>query len=154
MNKGVSILETVLYIAIFAMIALLTVHTVLAFTRAVGEIRNTRHTIRESAIAMERIIREIRATESIDTAASVFGSHPGKLILTNASDTLTFSFSNGNIFLQKNSESAVSLTSDATTVTNLVFTHLTAANSEAIRIAMTIDNNQFYGTAVLRTNYK
>lgn len=152
--KGSSLLETVLYIGIFAILTLLTVNTVLALTRAVSEIRSVRHTINDSDSAIERVIREIRAAESVDTTASVLGSHPGKLVLTNASDIMTFSFSDGKILLQKNSEPTAPLTGNSTAITNLVFTHLTTTNSEAIRIVMMMDNKNFYGTAVLRNKYK
>lgn len=153
-KRGASLLETVLYIGIFAIITLLTVNTVLALTRAVSEIRSVRHIIQDSDTAMERMIREIRAAESIDTTASIFNTHPGKLVLANAPDITTFSFSDGKIFLQKNSESIVPIAGNTTVITNLIFTHFTTARSEAIRVTMTMDNKNFYGTAVLRTHYK
>jgi hypothetical protein len=144
-KKGYSVLETILYIAIFAVITLLTVNTVLTFTRAVGEIRDMRHTIRESAIAMERMLREIRAAESINTTASVLGVSPGTLVLNTASGTMTFSLVGQQI---------TPLTSNATKVTNLIFTRLVTGNAEAVRIQMTMDNKNFYGTAILRQIYK
>lgn len=151
---GASLLETVLYIGIFAIIALLTVNTVLALTRAVGEIRGLRHTIRDADIAMERMIREIRAAQNVDTGTSVLGSNPGTLVLAGTSSTITFSLLGGEqIFLQKNAESPRSLTSSSTRITNLVFTRLVASSSEAARIQMTMDNKNFYGTAVLRGSY-
>lgn len=153
--KGASLLETVLYIGIFAVITLLTVNTIVALTRAVGEIRATRAIIRDADIAMERVIREIRAAESVDTTASVLGSHPGKLMLTGTSSTITFSLLGGEqLYLQKNTEQPASLTSSSTRIINLVFTRLVASSSEAVRIRLTMNNKNFYGTAVLRTNYK
>ena len=155
LEKGYSALETVLYIGIFTIITLLTVNTVLALTRAVGEIRTLRHTIHDSHSALERVIREIRASESITTAASIFDTHPGKLVLAGTSSAITFSLLGGEqLFLQKNTEGAIPLTGSSTRVTNLIFTHLTASSSEAVRIRMTMDNKKFYGTAILRTNYK
>lgn len=153
--SGASLLETVLYVGIFAVITLLTVNTVLALTRAMGEMRTLRHTIQDSEIAMERMIREIRAAEIINTTASIFNTHPGKLVLTGTSSTITFSLVGGEqLFFQKNTNKAAPLTSSSTAITNLVFTHLIASSSEAVRIRMVMDNKNFYGTAVLRTNYK
>lgn len=154
-RSGASLLEAVLYIGIFTVITLLTVNTILALTRAVGEIRTIRHTIRDADIAMERIIREIRAAQAVDTATSILGSHPGKLVLAGTSSAITFSLLGGEqLFLKKDAGSPVSLTSSSTTITNLVFTRLVASSSEAMRIRMTIDNKNFYGTAVLRGSYK
>lgn len=153
--KGASLLEMVLYVGIFAVLTLLTVNTVLALTRAVGEIRGTRNIIRDADGAIERMIREIRAAESVDAAASVLGSHPGKLVLTGTSSTITFSLLGGEqLFLKKDVQPAASLTSSSTHITNLVFMRMVASSSEAIRIQMTMDNKKFYGTAVLRQIYK
>lgn len=161
---GASLLEMVLYVGIFAIITLLTVNTVLALTRAVGEIRSVRHIIRDSDIAMERMIREIRAAQTVDATASVLNTHPGKLVLTGTSSTITFSLLGGEqLFLKKNTGSPASptsqggpasLTSSSTRITNLVFTHLMASSSEAVRVRMTMNNKNFYGTAVLRGSYK
>ncbi|MEK7481070.1 MAG: hypothetical protein AAB604_03150 [Patescibacteria group bacterium] len=152
--KGASILETVLYIAIFAVITLLTVNTVLTFTRAVGEIRDMRHTIRESVIAMERMLREIRAANSIDIANSVLGTSPGTLALLGTPDNFTFSLQSGKLFLKKNAAPASAMTNSSVNITNLVFTRFVIINAEAVRIQMTMDNKNFYGTAILRQIYK
>lgn len=152
---GASLLETVLYVGIFAILTLLTVNTMLALTRAVGEIRTTRNTISDADIAMERVIREIRAAESIDVTSSVLNTNPGTLVLTGTSSAVTFSLLGGEqLFLQKNADQPAALTSNSTNITNLIFTRFVASSSEAVRVRMTIDNKNFYGTAVLRTNYK
>ena len=157
MKRGYTLLETVVYIGILAVIVVLALGAILSIYQAYGKARIERQIATNGDVAMERIIREVRAATSTK-ASSVFGSHPGVLAL---STDETFSLSGGLLRVQEGALPAQNLTSSDVTISNLIFYASTSPNSTIIRAEMTLDagagvfarSKKFYGSAVLRRAY-
>ena len=167
-KKGISLLETIIYIAILAVMVAVVVNTVLITTTAFGKSRVKRNVAVQGGAALERILREVRLANNVDVAGSVLGVHPGRLRLdttVSSSDetptTREVFLTSSTIMMLTSGSSDAALTADAE-ITNLVFYFIEAAEtSEAVRVEMTITGSvgqtttsqNFYGTAVLRRSY-
>ena len=157
MRRGYTLLETVVYVSILAVIATLALGSIVTMYRAYGKTKVERKIVTNGEVAVERIVREIRAATSTK-ASSVFKTHPGTLALSTGE---TFSFSSGIVQIQEGAGSAQNLTSDDVSVTNMVFYEATSTNSKLIKIELTIQSGagvflksrRFYGSAVMRASY-
>ncbi|MEK7647295.1 MAG: hypothetical protein AAB378_02905 [Patescibacteria group bacterium] len=165
---GFTLVEMVIYAAILAVISVLVVNTILMMVRSIGFFRSVRDINSSAEISMERMVREVRLAASIDVADSVLGSSPGRLTLntidlvTEIPQKITFLIDSGKISLQYDGEAVRALTSDAVTVSRLVFTEIANSTSTpAVRVEMSFQagggayqkSDNFYGTAVLRRSY-
>lgn len=159
--RGFSLIETVVYIAILAVISVIAVNTLLLIHSSLAEIRATRVLNAAAAVAMERTIRTIRDAKAVNVSASTLDSSPGLLSLTGSEPTpLTYVFSrdaNGALILNGSA-----LTPPGVMVMNLIFRRIVAGTiSEAIKVELTVaassgratTTQNFYGTAVLRNSY-
>lgn len=126
-NSGTSLIEGVIYLALFAVLSLVVTQLVFNMHNAFAKAR-LRRTVHEQATgALERMIREIRLAQSVDGSLSSMDVNPGTLVLnTVVSDTdatpivRKFFVQNNTLMLQEGSAPAIALTS-TTRITNLVF---------------------------------
>ena len=166
-SRGFSLLETLIYVAIMGFFFAVVVANVVVITRSHRGLAATRELEQSASVALDRLVREIRAAATVNNAQSTFGSHPGVLSIevrdenTETYDTIEFSVSDDRLILSHNGTSQGSLTSEAVRVTNLVFQSITTASSTAIKIEMelqssttdSIKTETFYHTAILRESY-
>jgi len=160
-NKtGFTLIEILIYASLLVLLIVLMANAVASLSHIIVEAK-TERAIRSSAeAAIERITREIRFAQTVDTGTSSFGTHPSTLVLTSidpfteAPQTVTISFASNQVTIKKGTGAVETLTSDSVTVTNLVFRHIVnGATSESIRTELTIENKSFYTTTVLRRSY-
>lgn len=156
-KNGYTLLETVVYVSILAVIAVLALESIVTMYRAYGKTKVERKIATNGEVAIERMVREIRSATSTKTN-SVFKTHPGTLAL---STDETFTFNNGILQVQEGAGSADNLTSDDVSISNLIFYASTSPNSTLIKIEMTVEagagillkSRKFYGSAVMRRSY-
>lgn len=157
MKKGYTLLETVVYVSILAVIAVLTLESIVTMYRAYGKTKIERQIATSGEVAIERMVREIRSATSTKTN-SVFKTHPGTLALSTGE---TFTFDNGILRVQEGVGNIDNLTSNDVAITNLIFYATTSPNSTLIKIEMTVEagagillkSRKFYGSAVMRSAY-
>ena len=146
-------MEALVYMAILAVVSAVVVESVLFIYKAFGRTRIERRLNLNGDIAIETMIREIRASSNTDPGSSLFGANPGVLKV----GAKTFSVS-GASALQ---EDGADITSDVS-VNNLIFyRQATSTLSEIIKIELTLSAGEgqflktknFYGSAVLRGAY-
>lgn len=165
-TRGLSLVETLLYVALLALSLLVVMQTLLALTRSFAVFRAAARIEQSAALSLERVVREVRDAQSISDAESVFGAHPGRLLLnttttTGAARTVLFSVSGGALMLTEDGAITGSLTGSTTNVSNLVFRKVTTGRSTGVKIEMTLSagsgfaarSENFYVTAVLRDSY-
>ena len=158
-RNGFTLIETILYSAIIAVVSIYIIGSILMLTKIFGDIR-LRSSINISArTAMERMIRVIRSAESIDTA-SIFGSHPGYLKLNTLDDfgnpaSIEFFLDGTNLMVKEGTSQPESLTASNINVSNLVFRQISVSpDSKAVKIELEISLKKFYDTAILRKSYQ
>ena len=152
-------IELLFYISIFAVVFLIMINSIIVMTRSFREASINTDIIQSSGI-MDRISREIRKAESINT----INTSDLKLNTTNDAGTATtvqFSLSGSNIIFYDNDVLLGNLNSPNISVTSLSFTQITTAKGTAVKVFMTVLSNNygsnrsenFYNTIVLRGNY-
>lgn len=167
MSGGYSLIETVMYIALFVLLASVLVGTLFGMTSAYREIRVNDDLLDSSSVAMERMTREIRDAVSIDTGASTFGATPGTLTLNSldgsgAPKTVEFNVAGSGALdiLDSTDGTARDLTGGHVVVTSLVFRNVTTAIGSAVKVEATFQSVRApgqtvteSGTAMLRGSY-
>lgn len=125
--RGFSLIETLVYTSIFAVISVLVINMTLSMASIFGKVRTQRNVHNQGAAALERILREIRLATSVATSSTAFATNPGKLALNtivSSADTTpiirSFFVSVGDIVLQENAASPFKLT-NGITIANLTF---------------------------------
>ncbi len=151
-KKGFSLLETILYIILMAMILstlalfLLQLTSARAKTRVISDVLSGAHLIEQ------RLSEAVRHAQAINVATSVFGTDPGVLSLemTDATrDPTVFSLSanDGQFQMSQDGGAATTLTPSNLQITNLVFTNLTGADDVGIiQVQFTVSTTSTSGS--------
>ena len=140
--------------------------TMVVIVRSYGSLKNAQRIEQEASLSMERMLREVRDSSSVDDAGSVLTTHPGELLLNTtdaagAARTVEFYLDNGKLSLRENGVVTGLITSNRTSVSSLVFRKITTARSKGVKIELTMQSGagasarseSFYTTAVLRDSY-
>ncbi|MBU2219377.1 type II secretion system GspH family protein [Patescibacteria group bacterium] len=154
MKKGFTLIETIIYTAIIAVIFILVVNSLTLVIKAFNQGRVIIKINNSAEVAIERMTREIRFAYDIDGSSDL--SH---LVLNT---DVEFYLDSGKIMIIDRGANAVALTSDDLTVTNLIFRQINSSSvSKAVKIEMAIQGSSgnyqktenFYNTAILRGSY-
>ncbi len=165
-HRGFSLVEMLFYVAILAISLVTVMQTLVVITRSYGILRSAQRVEQEASFSLDRMVREVRDASDVSDAESTFSVHPGKLFLTTttsegAARTVEFSLTAGKLSLKENGVVTGLLSSDKTSISNLVFRKITTARSKGVKIEMTMQSGtgtttrseNFYATAVLRDSY-
>jgi len=154
----------IIYIAFFAILSVLAINATIMVMRSFYTLRINQSISQSATTAMERMSREIRNAYNIDTANSTLGTSPGRLTLLTKDNigtliSVEFYVTAGNqVNMKIAGVDQGSLMTKTVTITNLVFTQITTANSKAVKVDMTLTDNRsgilkavkYYDTIVLR----
>ncbi len=152
-NKGFSLIEMIIYIAIIAVMFITLVQTVLSFTKSYRELVALRSVDRSAMASLERMTREIRNASVVNAGASLFVTSPGILSVsqTGVSTTTTRFYTDGGAMkVDVDGQYIGPLTMNRTSVTSLVFRQITGTTT-AIKIDMTLTASS--GPAVRTKSY-
>jgi type II secretory pathway pseudopilin PulG len=160
---GFSLIEMLVYVAILAFMLAVIIEVVLSVARSERVMKAVRSVENSAIVSLERISRELREAESVDTTLSTLGSHPGSLVLEGTdgegnSVTTEFYLSQGRLMLRENGVESGALTETGATVTDLKFHYFSATTSAGVRTEITIESGtsthyrteKFYSTSVTR----
>lgn len=144
MNKGFTLIEVLIYMAILGLV----VSGFVSFSLSISDSRNKNYVIQEvqanGRLALELISQKILSSNGVNIGSSTFDSDPGILSLSmfNGSKNPTLINLNqddGILQITEGSDNSIYITSDEVKITNLVFTDLTSTSEKAsIRIQITI----------------
>lgn len=162
MNRGYVLLETIFYIALFAILSIAVIDAMITMTKAYKETA-IQAELMQGGNVMERISREVRGAYSINP---INPNSPNDLKLntkdsTGANKTIEFLLSGSNIQLLENNVFTGNLNTPNITIIVLTFTQITTTKGVAIKIFLTVKSNHdsqnrnenFYDTVVLRGDY-
>lgn len=162
-----SAIEMVIYVAILAVISVLTVNSILITVKSFNQYRLSHFINSASQTVMERMVREIRLAGNIDDTASIFDAHPGRLKLntidpdTETPTTIEFFASSTSVMIKKGNADPVPLTPNNVLLMNLVFRKISTPAAKGVKIEMELKGERgtsfkiekFFGSAVLRKFY-
>lgn len=158
--KGYSIVELLIYLAIFAAISILVINSFITILDSFNTTNANRKLLEAGVQSMERMAREIRQADSIDVSGGTTS------LILNTKDSLgnpeiiTFLNEDGVLKFEKDGEKD-SLFGGNVTISQLVFNVITTTESQAVKIKLRLSyqdvKNQkeenFYTTVVLRGGY-
>jgi len=165
-NKGFSIAEIVVYVAIVTVVLFSIINIVVIFSRSNNQ-ATIYSNIKNSAIfGLEKIIKETRLSTSIDFNESVFNSLDGILVLNSKDENglieaIKFYLDEGLIKMDLNGNYLDTITYSDTKISSLIFVPISTGNSQAVKIEINFGSEStglskdetFYSTAVLRNSY-
>lgn len=157
-NRGYSLLELIIYIALFAVISVLLVRSLVTVMKTYAKAQNYRRLQNNGELVMERITREVRASKSI--ASGVYTTNPGSLTLLQDNEgvpqTVGFSVSDASVQVSVDGSTAP-LSTTQVAVTNLIFRTVTTTQGAGIKTELTVTTTsapiitaKFYSTTLLR----
>lgn len=165
-QRGVSLIEMLVYTGILILIATAVSSTILALSRVYRSIAAEQRVEEAAMVALERMVRETRRADSIDEAQSIFDTSSGQLTIhtTDGDSTplsMQFFLTGGGIHIKEGDVDIGPLTPASTRTTKLLFRSITTPQSKAVKIEMTVESGtstsyrskSFYGTAILRGSY-
>jgi len=165
-QKGFSLVEMIIYIAITSLVMIVIVDVILTVSRS-NKQSVVYNNVKNSAISsLEKIVRETRSSISIDVGQSVFDSEDGALFLNSKDQngdpkTIKFYIENDLLVVDVNGARFGPLTTNGTKVSGIIFNLFDTGNSKAVKIKIGIEgekngftkNEDFYSTVVLRGSY-
>ena len=165
-KKGFTLIELLIYITgLLALGSVLTI-MVVQFYGLYTEIISVPRADRTGLLLIDRITKEIRSAERIDTLDSRFGVTSGVLDIDSISDGVTtekrFYVENGIVKYKENSGEAISVTSQDFFVSNFNFTLVSTPNSQAVKFNLELEfqvhnatqTKAYTGFAILRESYE
>jgi hypothetical protein len=164
-KKGISLVETIVYIFILTLVSIIIVNALGSLTSSYRAMKKAEVIENTAQIALERMVREIRGASSIEVSQSTLNASPGVLVLNTTDDLGTpavvrFYVLNERINLDENGVAQGPLSPVAVRITALTFRRITTLESEAVKIEMTVESSgtdiqikNFNSTVVLRGSY-
>ncbi len=163
---GYSVIEIIIYVAIFAMLSIAVIHSFVTVSSSFGATRVNRNLLEAGSTIMERLTREIRQSTSIDVTSSTLGSSPSVLQMNTLAEdgtptTVKFIIESGVIDMYTGGALIGSLHSNRISIPTLIFRKISTTESEAVKIELTLQDatgksvrtESFYDTVVLRGTY-
>lgn len=140
-NRGVSLLETVVYVAILASLSLVVVNTLLSLSLSFSGIRLSKEIHSSAVTALGRITSEIKKAKSIDQTKSVWNTNPSVLALATTDDsgnqtTVLFSVINGALHITKGGLDIGALTAADVAVSNFTVGFIDTGRSNAATVTL------------------
>lgn len=167
-TKGISIIETVIYMAILAGILVFAANSIILISSIYHKSKISRRVASDAEVGLERIIRETRLAYGVDALSSVFDSDSSVVELesfVSATDLTPISkklyLNGGRIYLQEGLGSPLALTSSKVTVNKFSASYIFSPNSEALKYEIFLRSGEgkasssaeFFSTAILRGSY-
>lgn len=162
-QQGYTLIELVIYLAIFITISLLIIQSLVSSMKTYATASAYRRLQTNGNLVMERIIRETRNANSITLGSSTFDTNPGALSIATTDESgtnrdITFSVSSGAVQINDNGTTG-NLTSSEVIVSSLIFRRITSNAADGVKIELTLTTANgrivsapFYSTVMLRGN--
>lgn len=165
-KKGVTLVEMIMYASILSILTITTVSSLIQLNRSLQSIVLNRILDDAAQEVMEKIVREIRFSDSVNTLTSSLGVNPSTLVL-NSTDTsgsavtIKFSISASTLEFYRAGVLVGPLTPASITIDELLFDHIVTSNSEAVKVSLVLQANRnnlniektFSTTVLLRGSY-
>lgn len=167
-QKGYTLIEIVIYVAILAALSALVINTIIIMFSAFAKARLSQRIAIDGETALERLTRETRLASSVNDGQSVLDINLSVLALNSVKSAIDpapvlkrFFVSDNRLVLQENSDPPVYLTSPKSAVSQFLISKIATAKSEAIKISLTVEaksgsaesGRSFYNTVILRGSY-
>lgn len=164
--RGFTLIEMLVYIAIFTVLSILAIQAMFLVTRAFTDLRVSRDLNSSGSALFERMSRDIRGAYDVDEMQSTLGSSPGRLTLDtkdslSANTTVEFYVEGGVVKIKEGGAEQGTIMTTTTSIDNFVVRKISGTNTDAVKVEATITASRggitktrnFYTTATLRGTY-
>lgn len=159
--SGFSLVEVLVYIAIFTIVSVASVGFLFSLEDLIGQYRLETALYRSGSSIMEQVLLAVRQADTVDSLNTVEDSPTtGKLTVENVSTSTTFTLDAGSLKLSINGDDFGDLTSDDVTVNGFtVYYYPTVNDHQFVRVKLSVTatlngslskSATFYGGAVVR----
>lgn len=160
-ERGFTLVEMLVYMSVFMLIASALVITFLSFDTTLIRNKTERVLAQEARVGLEHMLLSIRHADSVDTGLSTLDSSPGELVLDGDEET-RFYVSGGILMMDIDGTTLGPITSDAVTVENITFNYQSNTATDIVRIELTLSSETkaasstrtFNAGAILRGTYE
>lgn len=154
-NKGFSLLELVVSMALFAIILFAVVSSFISMNLSNSRTMADREASENAKRALEEITYEIKAAKSIytsTTTANQLSLETSNYLPEGETHTFIDFFLCGSaICFKKEGQDAITLTSSSVQVTNLTFSQISTGNASSVQVGLTVNNFSLTSTSTVRT---
>ncbi|MBI4458200.1 type II secretion system protein [Candidatus Uhrbacteria bacterium] len=164
MNKGHTLIELLLYVAIFAVVSLVAGAIVLNMLFGKAKLTAVEEVGQNGRMALETVIQRVRDAQAVNAPAPAASASTLSLQMADAARNPTvFDLSGGAVRITEGAGAPVALTASEVSVTSLLFSNASYAGTPGtVRIMMTVghanpQNRQeysfektFYSSATIR----
>ncbi|MDD3662824.1 MAG: hypothetical protein PHT84_03085 [Candidatus Pacebacteria bacterium] len=164
LSNAFSIVEILIYAAIFTMISVLVINSFITVSATFSTIKTNRDLMHSGLNITERMSREVHKANSIDLINSSLGS--GVLYLNSLDESFNpvvvgFVYENNVLNFYRDGVVVGNLLSDNVVLDSLVFRRINTTKGEAIKVEMNIRDTKskrnkavnFYDTFILKGSY-
>jgi len=165
LNKGFSIMEIIIYLAIFTTISIVVINSFIIILSSFKTIRSNHDLLDSGSIAMEKISREIRQAKSTDLINTTNTALWLNSTDSSGSDAVVKIIKESNALNLYRSTSTPNLLGNILSsniiVNSISFDHISTINSEGLKIKIVLQDIRiktrptatFYDTVILRGGY-
>lgn len=161
--EGFTLIEVLVYMSFLAVIVAVIISSLMVVAEVQERVIAGKTLDRSANIALERFLREVRESESVNFDESVFNDPDGILVVNKTEGLGEVRFYIGTddaFFLDKEGDS-LRLTHKKVSVESFLLKEVNAGESEAVRVEMVLSHpysdglieQAFYSTAILRGSY-
>lgn len=141
-NQGFTLIETIIYIAIIGIV----ISGFVSYSLSLSGVRNKNHSMvavqANGRVALEVMTQKIREAQAVLAPTSGVSGDQLVLDMPGTSPDITFSVLSGELTMQEAGSPAAAITDNQISVSNLLFTNLSASGERAnIQIEITVDYN-------------
>jgi len=146
-KKGFTLIELVIYAAVFTIIAVMLTLFVFNLIKVQTKIRISKEVSESSQRAMEIMLWEIRHSQSVYTPTSIFDSSPGQLTLETSQNTPEgeettyidfYLASDDQLYVKREGIEPEALAPKNIKINALIFNYLTTTGTNSIRIELSV----------------
>ena len=163
-DRGFTLVEALIYIAIFVFISVGSIGLVMASQELLSQYLVRQNLFVSGTTIMERVLVEVREADDVVVSGSAFATTTGALALATASGTIQFTYDpvESHLLLTESDGRSVSLHADNVAVTEFVVDRYTHDTSTLLRIRVgLLAGRQAYeetytlrGGAIIRGSYE
>ncbi|MEK7185369.1 MAG: prepilin-type N-terminal cleavage/methylation domain-containing protein [Patescibacteria group bacterium] len=149
-KKGFSLVETLVYIGLTALVLVVIVNVLVSITRAQRNIKASRAVEETLVTSFDRMVREIREARTIDPTSNLGVNlvvNAGGLVLNSVDSsedprTIEFFVDQGILKVEENGVVVGPLMPNSARITSLIFKSVNNSNTDAVRIEMAVESGQ------------
>lgn len=165
-EEGFSLVEVILYMAVLAVVVTILIGSLTVMAEVQEKIAAGKAVDRSAVVALDRLLRETRLSDSIDMGNSFFNEDESVLVLNREEESGNVSIvfyvsADGHLHVEKGGVDE-RLTHKNTNIKEFRLIEVDSGEMDAVRVRVTIGHpysegeieQTFYSTAILRGSYK